>query len=141
FGGVTKDLAGYSNPDNDPRGPWASDNLTANKGFYARPRTYYPVYNPETDIYYPCDPNRVWAFASRERVKDGQRLRGQTSDEMGGNARVVRKDEPEVAQYATEAERLSAIIVGTAPPNRNVYQDLERTKTDVAKGNAPEAVL
>lgn len=39
---------GYKNPDNDPRGPWMSDNYTCNKSADERPNLYYPITNPNT---------------------------------------------------------------------------------------------
>lgn len=141
FGGVKKALADYRNPDDDPRGKWVSGDLTKAHSLAQRPETFYTVHNPETDIYYPCDPNRVWAYATQERVKPGQRLRSMTMEQMIAEKRVLWKDEPEVAQYATEAELLAALKAGTAPANLNIYLDLERIKEDVRKGTAPEEVL
>lgn len=141
FGGSKKELNDYSNPDNDPRGSWASDNLTANKGFYARPRTFYPLHNPDTDIYYPCDPNRVWAFATKDRLKAGQKLRGQTIEEMITDGRVLWKAEPEPAYYATESDLLDAIRNGSAPTNLRIYLEQSRIQSDVESGNAPRELL
>ena len=39
---------GYKNPDNDPRGPWMSDNYTCNKSADERPNLYYAITNPNT---------------------------------------------------------------------------------------------
>jgi adenine-specific DNA-methyltransferase len=60
--GELKDSSNYKNPDNDPRGPWAKDNLTCNKTASERPNLYYPITDPETGIVYDCNPNRVWAY-------------------------------------------------------------------------------
>lgn len=60
--GVTKDFSNYSNPDNDPRGDWARDNLTCNKTAKERPNLYYPITDPVTGITYQANPNRVWAY-------------------------------------------------------------------------------
>ena len=38
----------YSNPDNDPRGPWNSVTYTCNKNADERPNLYYPIVNPHT---------------------------------------------------------------------------------------------
>lgn len=52
----------YKNPDNDPRGPWMSDNYTCAKSAEERPNLYYPISNPNTgEIIYPKR-TRVWAF-------------------------------------------------------------------------------
>ena len=38
----------YTNPDNDPRGPWNSVTFTGNKNQDERPNLYYPLLNPNT---------------------------------------------------------------------------------------------
>jgi adenine-specific DNA-methyltransferase len=38
----------YTNPDNDPRGPWASDNYISNNAKADRPTLYYPIIHPRT---------------------------------------------------------------------------------------------
>lgn len=68
FLGVEKNLSNYTNPDNDPRGPWARDNLTCNKTAEERPNLFYPITDPESEIVFQCNPNRVWAYEP-ERMK------------------------------------------------------------------------
>ena len=60
--GVEKAFENYSNPDNDPRGPWAKDNLTCGKTAAERPNLFYSITDPKTGISYPCNPNHVWRF-------------------------------------------------------------------------------
>ena len=67
--GELKDSSNYKNPDNDPRGAWAKDNLTCNKTASERPNLYYPITNPETGIEYQCNTNRVWAY-EKERMQN-----------------------------------------------------------------------
>jgi adenine-specific DNA-methyltransferase len=38
--GEIKDSSNYKNPDNDPRGAWAKDNLTCNKTASERPNLF-----------------------------------------------------------------------------------------------------
>lgn len=52
--GAEKDLTKYSNPDNDPRGPWASDNLVGLATKEQRPNLHYDLIDPATGISYPC---------------------------------------------------------------------------------------
>lgn len=68
FNGESKDFSNYKNPDNDPRGDWAKDNLTCNKTASERPNLFYPITNPQTGITYQCNPNRVWAY-EKERMQ------------------------------------------------------------------------
>ncbi len=62
FEGNPKNFDKYSNPDNDPRGPWISDNLTVGMTASMRPNQAYDLIDPKTGIVYPYNPNRVWAF-------------------------------------------------------------------------------
>jgi adenine-specific DNA-methyltransferase len=52
----------YSNPDNDPRGPWMSDNYTCAKSSDERPNLYYAILNPNTGEEIWPKKTRVWAF-------------------------------------------------------------------------------
>lgn len=63
FQGASRDETKYSNPDNDPRGPWMSDNLTGLADATARPNLHYEVTNPDTGIDYDPHPRRGWAVA------------------------------------------------------------------------------
>jgi len=60
--GEKKDSSRYKNPDNDPRGPWARDNLTCGKTASERPNLYYPITDPKTNISYECNQTHVWRF-------------------------------------------------------------------------------
>lgn len=62
FRGIGKDFKRYSNPDNDPRGPWILDNLTVGMNASMRPNQAYDLVDPATGKVYPFNPNRVWAF-------------------------------------------------------------------------------
>ena len=67
--GVVKDFENYTNPDNDPRGPWAKDNLTCGKTASQRPNLYYPITDPTTGKVYPCNPDHVWRF-EKSKMKE-----------------------------------------------------------------------
>ncbi len=66
----------FSNPDNDPRGPWTTTDLSANhKG------PYYSIMNPNTgEIHYP-PAGRYWVFnevETKKRIADGRIIFGKT---------------------------------------------------------------
>lgn len=46
----------FKNPDNDPRGPWKAENLSAGK-FYSQGQ--FPITGPTGDVFYPPS-NRYW---------------------------------------------------------------------------------
>ena len=51
--GTAKDLSKYSNPDEDSRGPWMSDNLTGLATAEQRPNLHYELVDPRTGNRYP----------------------------------------------------------------------------------------
>ena len=62
------DKSKYSNPDNDPRGPWFSADLTGLADKEHRPNLHYDAVNPKTGISYPPNPTRGWS-CSRETMQ------------------------------------------------------------------------
>jgi len=60
--GNKKDYKGYSNPDNDPRGPWTTGDLTVGMTGDARPNQYYDLVDPKTGKTYKPNFNRVWSY-------------------------------------------------------------------------------
>ncbi len=65
--GTEIDLSKYSNPDNDPRGPWASIDLSGLATATQRPNLHYDIIDPNTGISYPPNPSRGWS-KSKENV-------------------------------------------------------------------------
>lgn len=74
--GMPIDQEKYSNPDNDPRGPWFSDNLTGIANERERPNLHYDVVNPTTGRRYPPSPTRGWMCApdTMERLIAEERI-------------------------------------------------------------------
>ncbi|MDW3192647.1 MAG: site-specific DNA-methyltransferase [Cytophagales bacterium] len=62
------DESKYKNPDQDPRGPWASTNLSGLATATQRPNLHYNIVDPKTGIEYAPNPNRGWS-KSRETVE------------------------------------------------------------------------
>jgi adenine-specific DNA-methyltransferase len=54
--GTPIDQEKYTNPDNDERGPWFSDNLTGIANQRERPNLHYNIVNPQTRTSYPPPP-------------------------------------------------------------------------------------
>jgi len=70
--GGAKDFAGYSNPDNDPNGDWASGDPSAKSGGAG---TYFEIYNPHTKKVDLPPKGRYWAFSKNtldEYIKRGK---------------------------------------------------------------------
>ena len=59
--GIERDSSTYSNPDNDPRGPWVSENMVGLLGEKQRPNLHYDLVNPKTGINYG-KPKMGWRY-------------------------------------------------------------------------------
>lgn len=117
FKGKALVLTDYRNADHDPRGDWTPQPLTKAATLKSRENTYYPVQDPKTNYWYPCDPDRVWAYATEKKLKRGQQLRADTMEEL------IRRKEiyfppckpSQVIQFDTKNDLLEAIRAGKGP--------------------------
>ena len=145
FNGRATDRSKFRNPDNDPRGDWSPQPLTASKTLIERKNTYYPIQNPATGYWYPCDPDSTWRFASekeiRQRLGDDEvavqaALDGLRSDTM--EALIAQKliyfppsKAADVMLYETRAALSAAIAAGTGPM-------LPKKKTPLLREDLPD---
>lgn len=60
----------YTNPDDDPRGPWKSSDYTSNKSKEERPNLYYPIENPHTGKEVWPSEDRVWAYSEEQHEEN-----------------------------------------------------------------------
>ncbi|OJZ19436.1 MAG: hypothetical protein BGP21_11560 [Thiobacillus sp. 65-29] len=123
FNGSSKTWDGYQNWDEDKQNWWSSGPLTLGFTKDQRPNLFYPLRNPATDIWYPCDPKRVWVYASKTRLGD-KKVRTRPMEEMIEHNLVNFPDEPTPAFYASEAELRTALESGLAPPYLDTSSDL-----------------
>jgi len=61
FRGSERQEERYTNPDNDPRGPWASANMVGLATEDLRPNLHYNLINPDTGVNYGC-PAKGWRY-------------------------------------------------------------------------------
>ncbi|CAH8768756.1 site-specific DNA-methyltransferase [Paenibacillus dendritiformis] len=140
FSGTEKSSSSYTNPDNDSRGKWINDNLVQAKNYKQRPEAYYPVYNPATDTWYPCDPGNVWRFSTKTRVT-GKKIRTKTMEQLIEEKRILWPTDEATVVYNNLCELETAIKNGDAPKNLQVYLELDELISQVSKGQAPEKLL
>lgn len=72
--GIKRTYERYSNPDNDIRGPWIADNLSAGK---PGGNTYYPIIDPSTGNEYWPPKGRYWPYSPetmKNKIKEGRIL-------------------------------------------------------------------
>ena len=115
FAGNAKTFADFGNPDNDPRGPWINDNLVKAHNLKQRPLAFYPIQNPETGVWYACDPDNVWRFASETKLKEGQKIRTKSMEQIIREKKVLWPQDDTPVCYQSEEEIKAAIRAGAAP--------------------------
>jgi adenine-specific DNA-methyltransferase len=115
FNGQTKSQKKYKNPDNDPRGPWNGDPLTLAFDRIERENLYYPIKNPETGYWYPCDENRVWAYATEGRVSKNKSLQAETMEEFIRRKQIIFPADDKVVVWSSLSEIYAAIESGDVP--------------------------
>ena len=76
---------------------------------------YYPIYNPDTDTWYPCDENRVWAYATESRVSERQSLQASTMEDFIRNDQIIFPENEKVVVWESLAELYAAIDAGEVP--------------------------
>jgi adenine-specific DNA-methyltransferase len=130
----------YKNPDNDPRGPWMSDNYTCSKSADERPNLYYKIVNPNTGEEIWPSRTRVWGFdpAAHEVHRNEGRIY------WGVNGR---NSTPRLKKYLRELKRAGRVPT-TIWPHREVghTQDAKREAALVNPANPfptpkPEALV
>lgn len=72
--GKESDKTKYSNPDNDPKGPWMSADMTGLATASQRPNLHYNLTDPVTGIVYACPPTG-WRYEPKrmsELIDNGE---------------------------------------------------------------------
>ena len=119
FGGTEKSFEKYGNPDGDLRGEWRDDNLTVSVAHTDRRagKAYYPLYDPVTDTWYPCNPDRVWAYVSKAH-SHGSRIKTKYMEDYILNGQVLFPEDQEVRCWHSREELLRDVNNGDVPRSR-----------------------
>lgn len=110
FHGTDKNRNDYSNVDDDERGDWTDDPLQQPKTFKQRGNAVYFIHDPETDIHYPPNPNRVWSVGQR----GDKGLSERPWQDLADDKLLVFKKKGQFVRYDTKADLLAAIADKTA---------------------------
>lgn len=113
FSGDEKSYSMYRFQDGDRL--FRLSDLTSPKDLNERPNTYYPIRDPDSDIWYPCNPERVWAYASKSRLKPNQKIRGNTMEDLIAQKLIWFPTNQRIEVYATLGAMLDAIDAGDVP--------------------------
>lgn len=145
FNGRPTDRKKFRNADDDVRGEWSAQPLTKSHTYKERGNTYYPIQNPETGYWYPCDPDSVWRFASEQEIRkrlDSDEnaiaaalggLRSDTIEQLIAKRLIYFPPcaPEEVMQFNTRDELLAAIREGRGPI-------LPKKKTPLLREDLPD---
>ena len=118
FGGTEKTFELYSNPNNDPRGDWKSGgDLTVSVAYNDKRagQAYYPLFDPDQKVWYPCNPDAVWRYASREKSGANARIKTKFMEDWIAAQQIAFPENPRIVQYDTKAALLAATQTGGVP--------------------------
>ena len=115
-------LKNYSNPDNDPRGPWNSVTYTCNKSVDERPNLYHPLTNPNTGETVWPKKTAVWKYdtsAYERHVREKRIWWGKT-----GKARM-----PRLKRFLSETK---GVVPRSVLPY-SVYGSTQEARTEILR--------
>ena len=111
-------------------GKYSLDPITKGHSYRERKNTYYPIQDPSTGWWYPCNPDSVWRFASEKVESAKKRLRSETIESLIRDNRIVFSATSSVT-YKTKQELLNAIRSETGPADGNGRQLLREDLPDL----------
>lgn len=124
--------ARYKNPDNDPHGPWTSDNMTV-KSYSAN--YDYPIRTPNGTIYYP-PAGRCW-FTNKERMQKLIENGAVWFGNNGGNMPRIKRYLSDVQQGMTPITIWKYLDVGH---NQEARQELKKLFDEKAYFDGPKPI-
>lgn len=130
FSGSAKSYVMYANPDDDPEGDWRSSDLTLGFSRTERPNLFYPLHDPAADIWYPPNPGRVWVYASRARLRPGQRVQARPMEEWIERKQILFPCEQRVETWSSREALLAAIEAGDVPVSGRAPMLADRSDID-----------
>ena len=145
FNGRATDRNKFRNTDDDARGDWSAQPLTKGHTYTERANTYYPIQNPATGYWYPCDPDSVWRYASeaeiRKRLGNNEAavasaltaLRSDTIEQLIADGMIYFPacKTSDVMTFSNREELITAIKAGKGPA-------LPKKKTPLLRDDLPD---
>ena len=117
FGGTEKSYEMYKQYDPERDDWFRSDNLTVSVGYLDKRagKAFYPLYNPKTDTWYPCNPDAVWRYASKEVSGTTAKIKTKFMEEWIEANQILFPEDQKVVVWASMEELLEAIAAGDVP--------------------------
>jgi len=122
FGGEERSFSDYKHDDGDGRGLYAKDNLTVAVSYDDKRAgtAFYPIQNPDNGVWYPCNPDRVWAYVSKAIAKEGTKIKSSFMEQLIADNRIAFPDGDRKETYLTKGELVEAINNGNVPKSGRV---------------------
>lgn len=117
FAGSEKSFEMYRYYDEKRKDHFRVSDLTVAVSF-DNPRAgtaYYPLRDPATDIWYPCNPNRVWGYVSKELSNEKTKIKTKYMEDWIADGQIRFPDEPRVEIWNTIDELRDAVARGDVP--------------------------
>lgn len=126
--GIERTYDGYNNPDNDPRGPWKADNLSAGK---PGGDVHYPIKDPKTGNDFLPPQGRYWPYSRKtmaEKIGEGRIIFPASSSGRPMLKRFKNEAKFDTVPVSTwivskSEERISSSLV--APHNTQATRELQ----------------
>jgi adenine-specific DNA-methyltransferase len=84
-----------------------------------RPNTYYPLHDPSTDIWYSCNPDSVWRYASNVFGDEKKKIRTRFMEEFVADGYIHFPTEQRVVVWETLDQLMHAVRSGDVPSSGN----------------------
>jgi adenine-specific DNA-methyltransferase len=120
----------YKNPDNDKRGKYSADPITQPQTYLTRENGYYPIQDPKSGWWYPCNPDSVWRYASEKKESSKKKLRSDTIEKLIADDCII-FSAAECVVYETMEALTDAIRSGTGPVDGHGRQLLREGLPDL----------
>lgn len=78
-------------------------------------QAYYPLHDPDTDVYYPANPDRVWSFASRLKSGEKARVKTRFMEDWIAAGRIAFPQNPRTVRFDTREALVAAVAAGEVP--------------------------
>jgi adenine-specific DNA-methyltransferase len=118
FGGTEKTFELYKNWD-ERKSDWfrTGGDLTKAHNMTERANTFYPLHDPDADIFYPCNPDSVWRYSSRHGP--ATKIRTRYMEEFIADGYIQFPTEQRVAIWSSREELDAAIVAKDVPGSGN----------------------
>jgi adenine-specific DNA-methyltransferase len=120
FSGTEKTFELYRHWDEKKKDHYRTGgDLTKAHNRFERANTYYPLHDPDADVWYPCNPDSVWRYSSKVYGVEGARIKTRYMEEFIADDYIYFPAVQRVAVWNTIEEIMDAVRLGDVPASGN----------------------